>query len=74
MSLPGIFVHYPFSVTATGAVVANGLERPEALGPTSLGQHWASAPESGNPWQQGTCRGARRADRKAPPKGVSQTP
>ena len=64
--LPGIIVHYLFSTAATGAAVANGW----SAGRRWALRHWASAPESGNPWQQGTCRGARR--RRCAAKGVSQ--
>ena len=61
-------VLYPFSMAATGAAVANGW----SAGRRWALRHWASAPESGNPWQQGTCRGARRC--RCTVKGVSQTP
>jgi len=61
-------VHDPFAGAATGAAVANGW----SAGRRWALRHWASAPESGSPWQQGTCRGARRC--RCTVKGVSQTP
>ena len=68
VSIPSYTVPDSFSMAATGAAVANGW----SAGRRWALRHWASAAESGSPWQQGPAVARGGAD--APSRAFRKTP